>query len=122
MSAPILWIVFPGAAAGVLYFLRRWERMAQVTGTLVALFLAWIAWQLPLGETVSLGKIPGLPNEATVFVATTLTLLGRRFILTNALRPILVMVYLGVAFWFGGALVARVNRLFIPVDWRLRPC
>lgn len=115
MSAPILWIVFPGIAAGVLYWIRRWERVAQFSGTLVTLLLAWLAWQLPLGETVSLGKIPGLPQETTIFVATTLTLLGRRFILTNALRPILIMIYLGVAFWFGGAVVARVSRLFIPL-------
>jgi NADH-quinone oxidoreductase subunit N len=115
MSAPILWIVFPGVAAGVLYWLRRWERTAQVSGALIALLLAWIAWQLPLGETVSLGKLPGLPQETTIFVETTLTLLGRRFVLTNALRPILIMIYLGVAFWFGGAVVARVSRLFIPV-------
>jgi NADH-quinone oxidoreductase subunit N len=115
MSAPILWIVFPGLAAGVLYLLRRWERLAQVSGILITLILAWIAWQLPLGEIVSLGKIPGLPRETTVFVDTTLTLLGRRFILTNALRPILVMIYLGVAFWFGGAVVARVSRLFVPL-------
>jgi NADH-quinone oxidoreductase subunit N len=115
MSAPILWIVIPGVLAGILYLLRRWERVAQAGGTLAALLLAWIAWQLPLGETVSLGKLPGLSQETTIFVATTLTLLGRRFILTNALRPILIMIYLGVAFWFGGALVARVNRFFIPL-------
>jgi NADH-quinone oxidoreductase subunit N len=115
MSAPILWIVIPGVMAGMLYLLRRWERAAQVGGTLATLLLAWIAWQLPLGETVSLGKLPGLSRETTIFVATTLTVLGRRFILTNAMRPILIMIYLGVAFWFGGALVARVSRLFIPL-------
>lgn len=115
MSAPILWIVFPGIVAGVLYLLRRWERITQISGTLVTLLLAWIAWQLPLGETVSLGRIPGLPGETTLYMATTLTLLGRRFILTNALRPILIMIYLGVAFWFGGAIAARANRLFIPL-------
>jgi NADH-quinone oxidoreductase subunit N len=115
MSAPLLWIVFPGVVAGILYLLRRWKRATHVSGALVALLLAWLAWQLPLGETVSLGRIPGLPAETTLHIGTTLTLLGRRFILTNALRPILIMIYLGVAFWFGGAFVARVNRLFIPL-------
>lgn len=115
MSAPLLWIVFPGFVAGILYLLRRWKRATQVSGALVALLLAWLAWQLPLDETISLGRIPGLPAETTLYIGTTLTLLGRRFILTNALRPILIMIYLGVAFWFGGAFVARVNRLFIPL-------
>jgi formate hydrogenlyase subunit 3/multisubunit Na+/H+ antiporter MnhD subunit len=112
MSAPILWILFPGLVAVILYNLRRWERSILLAGLLVATGLAWLAWWLPIEEPVRLGLWAGFPAFA---LGDTLTILGRRFILNNASRPVLVLIYLGVTYWFGGARVARSDRLFVPL-------
>lgn len=112
MSAPLIWILFPGLFAALLYGLRRWQRFITAAGILVAVLLAWLAWQLPIGQSLSLGTWPSLP---ALTIADTLTILGRRFVLDNTTRPILILLYLGMALWFGGAYIAHVDRLFIPI-------
>lgn len=112
MSAPLVWIVFPGLAALVLFVLRRYERSIVVAGIGVALLLALLAWQLPIGSPIPLGprlNFPGLQLSDTLFV------LGRRFTLTDDYRSILGLIYLAVALWYGGAFAARATRLFVPL-------
>ena len=112
MSSPFMWILFPGAVAGLFYILRRWQRAILVAGVFVAALLALLAWKLPIGEPVSLDVWARFPSFT---VSDTFTILGRRFILDNSTRPALVLIYLGVAFWFGGAGAAHSDRLFIPL-------
>lgn len=112
MSAPFLWIIIPGLFATGLYILRRWKNAVHLAGFLVALFLAWLAWQLPIGEPISLRLWVGFPSWK---VGETLIVFGRRFVLDNASRPALIMIYLGIAFWFGGAYSAHTEQLFIPL-------
>lgn len=111
MNAPLVWILFPGFTAVVLFMLRRWERSTHIAGILIALSLAWLAMNLPINERISLSPLPG-PSSFTL--GDTLTFLGRRFVLQNNSRPLLALVYLVTAFWFGGAYVAKASRLFIP--------
>lgn len=112
MSAPLLWIVLPGFLAGLLYMVRRWQRMTTIFGVMIAIGLAWLAWILPIGETISLGPLPFLSSFE---LDPTLTILGRRFVIDNGIRPVLPLVYLSAALWFGGASIARVTRLFTPL-------
>ncbi len=109
MSAPLIWIFLPGLAGATLFFLRRWERVVVLAGIATATLLAIIAWQLPIGETI---ETPGLP---TFTIRASITILGRIFQLTNADQPVLILIYLGAALWFGGAMIAHANRMFIPI-------
>jgi NADH-quinone oxidoreductase subunit N len=111
MNAPVVWILFPGIVAMVLFLLRRWERSIHIAGILIAIALAWLAMNLPINERISLAP---LPSPSTFTVGETLTILGRRFVLQNDSRPLLALVYLVIAFWFGGAYVAKTSRLFVP--------
>ncbi len=112
MNTPTIWIIFPGIAAGLLYLLRRRKRAIHLTGLILALFLALLAWKLPTGGEISLGPFSWLPS---LNLTDTMTVLGRRFILDATARPFLIFIYLGIALWFGGAYIARAGILFIPV-------
>jgi formate hydrogenlyase subunit 3/multisubunit Na+/H+ antiporter MnhD subunit len=108
MSAPLLWILLPAGAAFVLLLLRQWERVTAALGIGLTLALAWLAWALPIGERV---QAAGIRLELT----DTFAVLGRRFVLSSSDSPALILIYLTVALWFGGALAARAGRLFVPI-------
>jgi formate hydrogenlyase subunit 3/multisubunit Na+/H+ antiporter MnhD subunit len=108
VSAPLIWIILPGAAAVGLLGLRRWPRIQWVTGLVVTLLLALLAWRLPIGQLVILGPL-------NFKIEPTLAVLGRKFTILDAARPGLQAIYLIAAFWFGGAIMARPGRLFIPM-------
>lgn len=116
MSAFAVWILIPGLFAFSLYSLRRWEKTIHATGVLFALLLAWLAWQWPIGEPVALRLWPGFP----VFTLQPVqAIYGNRFTLDNSARPVLTLLYLGAAFWIGGAGPARTHRLFAPLGLML---
>jgi NADH-quinone oxidoreductase subunit N len=108
MSAPIVWILIPLVVGLILYIIRRREGLVFVIGVTLSLALAILARFQPINETYRFGGF-------SVQVVDSFSVLGRRFILQPEKAPILVLIYLGVAFWFSGALVARTSRLFIPV-------
>ncbi len=108
MSAPLLWIFIPGAAAGLLFALRRWYRVTVISGTLLCLLLAGLAQILTIGQTTVLGPW-------SFRIMDTIFLLGRQMVLTELDQPMLVLVYLMAAFWFGASYVARAGRQFIPL-------
>ena len=112
IPAPVIWIVFPGIIALVLYMTRRWERATLAVGIITTLLLAWAAWQWPIGDTISLRLWPGMP---TWRFDPQLIILGRAFVLDNAARPLIIFIYLGIGFWLGGAYTARVTSLFTPL-------
>jgi NADH-quinone oxidoreductase subunit N len=107
LSAPLIWIMIPGLAALALYFIRKWEKITTLVGTLIALSLAYLAWKMPI-ESLFQAGIWYIRIEDTFFI------LGRRFIIDNADRSVLTALFLAVAFWFGGAYAARVGRSFVP--------
>jgi NADH:ubiquinone oxidoreductase subunit 2 (subunit N) len=108
----VVWIVFPGVVAAALYLLRKWTRLVKAVGIMVALILALLAWQVPIGKSIPLGAIPFLPS---LTLAESLTIFGRSFILNDASRSALIIIYLGTAVWFIGASTIPVSRLFIPL-------
>jgi formate hydrogenlyase subunit 3/multisubunit Na+/H+ antiporter MnhD subunit len=108
MSAPVVWIVFPGLLAVGLLAIQRREILVVALGTLTALALAALAWWLPVRERFFIGPW-------TLNFLDTLSILGRRFTLAEADRPALVVLYLTAAFWFGAAHVAQAGRMFVPL-------
>ena len=113
MNAPVIWIIFPILSAILLYLFRQYSRLVKIIGILICLFLALLAWQLPIGSPISLGPWPSLP---AVTLSETLTVFGRQFILNDSSRSFLLIIYLGTASWVIGASVINVSRLFIPVS------
>jgi NADH-quinone oxidoreductase subunit N len=112
MSAPLLWVILPGFIAVGLYTIRQWRNAIYFIGLLVALLLAGLAWRLPIEEPISLHLWPGFPAFK---VGESITIFNRPLELNNIQRPALIMIYLGLGFWFGGAYQAGANRLFIPL-------
>jgi formate hydrogenlyase subunit 3/multisubunit Na+/H+ antiporter MnhD subunit len=92
----------------ILYIIRRRERLVFIIGIVLSLTLAILAWLQPINETYRIGGF-SLQLVDSFFV------LGRRFVLQPEKAPILVLIYLGLAFWYGGAIAARTKRLFIPI-------
>ena len=112
MSAPFVWIIIPGLVSVALYLLRKWTRLVKSVGIFIAIILGLLAWQIPFGKAIPLGALPFIP---TLTLAERLTVFGRQFILTDASRSALVIIYIGTALWFIGASTIPISRLFIPL-------
>lgn len=108
MNAPIVWIILPGVLAGATFFVRRWKRALTVFVTSFTFSLAVLAWFAPIGELITIG--PWVFTLSSRFLIA-----GRQFVLGNADRPMLILVYLTLAFFFAGSLAARVSKLFVPL-------
>ena len=109
MNAPVLWIALPGVIAGVLFFARHWHRIVVLVGSAACLLLVLLAWQLPIDRLIRLGPwtLKLLPN---------LEFLGRRFILSDADRPLLILIYLIAAFWIAASYISGAGRMFVPMS------
>jgi len=112
MSAAYIWIVFPIFLSLILGLLRKKRLIASGIGLSAAIILAGLAWYFPIGEPINLSFIPGI-NEFQI--NDTLFILGRKFLIENNFRPILILIYFGLAFWFGGALTTDADPFFIPI-------
>ncbi|UCH59216.1 MAG: hypothetical protein JSV61_13480 [Anaerolineales bacterium] len=106
MSSAIIWILFPLALSVITLFLRKWEKIVTIITIIVTIGLAWLAWQAPMGELFRVGTF-------TITLEESYNFLGRRLELQATDAPALVFIYLGVAFWLGGSLVAKVRRIFV---------
>lgn len=107
MNAPLLWIAIPAFLSIILFFLRGRVIAVSIIGAAIALLLAAVAWFIPIEEIYAIGSFE-------FKITASYTLLGRQFLLDAAKSTVLVLLYGGVAFWFVGGTVARVNSLFIP--------
>ena len=108
MSAPVIWILIPGLAGFILFLLRRWSNLVIAGGIVVTGLLTVLAWQLPIDDPLQLGPL-------SLKIADTLTVLGRRFVLLDADRPLLVLIYGAATLWFLATFFAEPGDLFIPV-------
>lgn len=114
MNAFLVWVFMPALASVVFFFTRRWERGSHLAGVVIALTLAWLAWALPIGEPIRLRLWTGMPS---LRVDESTTFLGIRLLIDNSIRPLLIILYITIAFWFGGAYFARTGSLFIPIGF-----
>lgn len=103
LNAPLVWIITPVAIGLLLLLIRQREKLAVLLGVLSALLLAGLAWLEPIGTVYRLGPLAIELTEELVF-------LGRRFVLENQDAPALILIYLGSAFWFGGAIVVHTRK------------
>jgi formate hydrogenlyase subunit 3/multisubunit Na+/H+ antiporter MnhD subunit len=107
MNAPLIWIGLPALASVGLALLSNRPRLAVLLATGVSLFLAGLAWLLPIGEALQLGSL-------TLRVEPALALAGRRLVLDQADRPLLTFCYALAAFWLAGTRAAGGGRLQVP--------
>lgn len=107
MSAPLLWIIIPGIAGVLLFTIRHVERAVTIVGVILSLWLASVAWLLPVNEVVTIGGI-------SLKLTESFSVLGREFILTNLDRPFLALLFAIHAFWVLGASFARPGETFVP--------
>lgn len=97
----------PGALGILLWVLRRHQILTLALAAVICLLLSLLAAVLPIEETVNLGSI-------SFTLPSTLTILGRRFVLSANDHVILTLLYGLGAVWFGLAVFAWPHRLFAP--------
>ena len=107
MSAPIIWIVVPFFASLGLWFFRKKRPVIIYLTSGLCILLAVAALSVKFGEVFSLGPI-------TLEINTTLTVLGRSFILQNSERFIVALLYFSAGIWFGAARISGSNEFFLP--------
>ncbi len=107
MTSPMVWILVPGVAGVILYFFRRQRRLVTILAVSVTGLMALAAAKLPIDEMILVGPW-SLKLSSTMFV------LGRRFILLDTDRPLLLLIWVSASFWIAGSFMARPGGLFIP--------
>jgi NADH-quinone oxidoreductase subunit N len=110
MSAPFIWVVVPMLAGMGFWLIRERQSLVVLLATIFGLVLALAAFLLPFGQLVQVGPW-------SFSIDPTLAFAGRRLLLQNGDRPVLIFFYLVCAFWFAGALAANANRLLIPFGY-----
>lgn len=106
MNAPLLFIIFPLLVAVILWILRAYPFIVAVAATVVCLLMALLAWLFPIDSFIRVGP---LLTEIT----STLTVFGRRFVLEDSDRFLLIFFYTMGAFWFFGEAILQKNRSFV---------
>ncbi|MCJ7735357.1 MAG: hypothetical protein MUP11_12520, partial [Anaerolineales bacterium] len=92
MSTPILWILFPLLISGISLFFMRYRKILKWGGMGISLVLALSAVILPVNETFNL-----LFWE--VKISDQLLVFGRRFILSSADQPVVILLFAILFFW-----------------------
>jgi NADH-quinone oxidoreductase subunit N len=108
VSSPLIWIIFPILAAGLLWIIQGRQKLTIAIGTGVALFLALLAWKLPIDTAISLGPL-------SLKIASGLGIFGRRLTLTQGESSVLFLIYFIGALWFAAAGVGGMHRNFVPL-------
>ena len=108
MSAAMIWIGVPLVVAVVLWLMQSRRIFTLISAATVSLLLALLAWVLPIDNAIKLGPL-------SVEVSSTVTILGRSFVLTSGDSRLLILIFLlgGVCFLLGWML--RVNPFFAPL-------
>jgi NADH-quinone oxidoreductase subunit N len=108
MNAPQIWIILPVLAGIALYFIRRWQRISVSLGTSLSLILAGLARFVPIDTQIDLGPL-------SFEITSTFNVLGRRFVLENEARTLLVIIFVLAAFWFAAAFIANAGENLVPL-------
>jgi len=106
VNSAVIWIFFPLSLSLLTFLFRKWDKVVTFSAIVIMVALAWFAWQAPMGEVLLFGPF-------SISLEESLTFLGRRLEIQATDASALVLIYLGVAFWFGGSLVAKVRRIYV---------
>ncbi len=108
MTAAHIWILFPVILAILLAVLYKNRTLVVSLATGFCLVLSLLAVVTPIDASVKIGTL-------SAQIGSTLTVLGRQFILSDGERTYLTLIYALGAVWFlvGGFTIAQ--RFFIPL-------
>lgn len=107
ISTPVIWIAFPMVMAIILWFFKKYQQAVVISAVGICLLLAITAWIFPFSGLLKIGPL-------VLEIKTVLSILGRRFILNEGDRFLLIFLFSLGAFWFIGGGLLRKNRAFAP--------
>lgn len=107
MNSSFIWVLFPLAAAGLLAVFRRFEKLTTIAGIGAGAGLSLLAWFAPFNQAINVGPLH-------LRLASTFTVLGRRFMLGADDRHLLLLIYASITLWFLGALLTHPGQMFVP--------
>lgn len=107
MNTAFLWIFLPFLMGILMLFFQDRKNIILILGVFLCLALAIFALLVPFEEVVILGG-------QTFSLTNQLSIAGLEFVMTNQIRPILVLFYLYLAFLFSGTYAAESHQNFIP--------
>ncbi len=107
MSAPLIWAGLPILLGTVLWLLREYPRVLVLAGTLLCAVFTLLTLILPIENALLIGR-------QGVLIESTLTILGRQFVLTEELKPVLTLLFGFSTIWFLGLTVIPSVRKMIP--------
>ncbi len=108
MNAPFIWIILP-LILSVLLWLPERANITAFLGGFSALFLAALAWLLPIDTALRLS--PTLSFK----LSASFEILGRQISIASEEGPLLTLIYGIAALWFFGASAAGIARRLVPL-------
>lgn len=108
MTTALIFIFIPLLVSVVLYFLQNKTRLVISVGIALCIVFGLFALFQDFGSVLKIGPI-------SVEIKTSMSVLGREFVLTNTDKFFLVFVYFSMAVWFGAAKISGVSTRFIPL-------
>ena len=108
MNAPFIWIGIPIILAILLWIPRR-ANITAILGGMSALFLALLAWNLPIDAAIRISA------TSSIKIASSYQILGRQITIAPADQPLIALLYGLAALWFFGASAAGIARRLVPL-------
>ena len=108
MTTALVWIGLPLLTAVFLWVVQARRYLTLFVAAGVSFGLMILAWVMPVDSAVKLGPV-------SLELSSTLSILGRRFIITGANRPLIMLIFGLGGVWFLAGLVVGVNRFFAPL-------
>lgn len=108
MNAPLIWVIFPAVMSLVFWIIRERRGRLTILAAVVCLLLSILANVLPIDTLVRLGPLSFTVNSTLAFA-------GRRLVIENPDRALLVFLFFLSAFWFVGSYAVRATNLFVPL-------
>ncbi len=105
MSAPLIWAGFPILFGVILWFIKKHPVIQMLAGILLFFIFTILALVLPIENPV------GTPG-AGIIIDSSLNILGRQFVLTQAEQPILILLFGFSTLWaFGLFAVSQARKM-----------
>ena len=106
MSAPLIWIFIPVVAAIGFWFLKQQRKLTLILGAGLCLLLVLLTFVFRL-------DVPNNLGPAFFQVSSTLSILGRRFVLGPNRMPFLRLIYGFLGTWFLGGWISKPHGYFV---------